>query len=126
MQRLFHSWVIWLLLEAISLKLAAVSLPTGPCPSQSSPITPTFTHSYPVSSDEFFRETSSVSAEISLRSARQSKQASALIRPVLAFSHVQERGAHFRPAVGPVLSPAPFFFPRKLSPPSTEDEPLLS
>jgi hypothetical protein len=125
MQRFLLPWVVWLMLEASLLNAAVAFLPADPGPPQSPNTTPTFTQSCPDSSNSLFKGTSSVSQELGLQCARQSKQVFALVRACTLFLQVQERDGHLRSAPAPVFSPALFFFPRKLSPPSAEDEPFL-
>ena len=123
MRRLLLSLVSWLMLEAILLNTAAALLPADSCLPQSSHTSTTFAQSHQDCSDWLFKNTSSVSHELSLQCKRQSKRVLALVHFFTLFSQTQERDGHLRPALTPVFFPTLFFFPRKLSPPSATDEP---
>lgn len=126
MQRLFLSWVAWLILEVLSLNIAAALLPVDSDVPQSSNAIPTFTRSYPDCNDRLFKETSSVSHELSLRCAWQSKRIHTLVHSFSRALHQQPGDSRLwsRPAPDPL--PVRLFFPRKLPPPSATDDPFLS
>ena len=126
MQRLLLSWAVWLMLEVLSLHTAVVFLPAASFLPQSPDPVPAVTQSYPSPSDSLFTETSSVSQQLSLRCARQSKQVLVLVRSLDLFLVAQDRDGRLRSVPVPVSLPFLFLFPRKLSPPSAEDDPFLS
>ena len=114
------------MLEAVLLNTAVAFLPAGSYLPQSLSDAPTLTQSHEDSSDGLFKQTSSVSVELSLQCARQSKRVLALVRAFTLFSQMQERDDHFWSALVPAFFPSLLFFPRKLSPPSAENDPFLS
>ena len=126
MQGLLLSWVVWLILEVLSLHTVVALLPAASfLPQFPGPI-PAFTQSYPSPSDSLFTETSSVSQALSLQCARQSKHVLALVRSLAPFPQAPERDGRLRSVPVLVSLPFLFLFPRKLSPPSAEDDPFLS
>ena len=125
MQRLLLSWAVWLILAVLSLNTAVALLPAASFFPQSPDPIPTFSQSYPSPSDSLFTETSSVSQALSLQCARQSKQVLALVRSLAPCPQAQERDGCIRSVTVPVSLPFLFLLPRKLSPPSAEDDPFL-
>jgi len=126
MYRVFLSWVVWLMLEMLWLNTAAALLLVhAPLPQSFGP-TFTFVQSQADDSDGLCKNTTSVSSELVLQCEQQSKQVYPLVRVATLSSLTQQRGERrwLRPA--PVPPPVHFFFPRKLSPPSAQDEPFLS
>ena len=126
MQRLLLSWVVWLILEVLSLHTAVALLPAASFLPQSPGPIPALTQSYPSPSDSLFTKTSSVSQALSLQCARQSKHVLALVRSLAPFPQAPERDGRLRSVPVLVSLPFLFLFPRKLSPPSAEDDPFLS
>lgn len=125
-QRLLFSWLVWLFLVVTPLTTAAVSLPlVSPAP-QSQDRTPEWAQSQGHTQHEFFKETSSISQELRAQSERQSKKARIWVRRLEALLQDQQRSCSLKSL--PVLTTRPvrFFFPRKLSPPSTSDDPFVS
>jgi hypothetical protein len=117
------SRVIWLILGAISLN-AVVSLQAAPTALAPSLPVPSTVMESSVDRDEiFFPATSSVSREFSLQCARQSKQVLTLARSFGPCSLDREKTCHLRAIVVQVFSPAQIFFPRKIAPPSSENDP---
>jgi hypothetical protein len=74
----------------------------------------------------FFRETSSLSREFSLQCARQSKRLLALAYSCACFSCDRENTLRLYTVVALDFCPAETFFPRKVAPPSSENDPFLS
>jgi len=126
MQGLLLSWVVWLILEVLSLHTAVALLPVASFLPQSPGPIPALTQSYPSPSDSLFTKTSSVSQALSLQCARQSKHVLALVRSLAPFPQAPERDGRLRSVPVLVSLPFLFLFPRKLSPPSAEDDPFLS
>jgi len=126
MQGLLLSWVVWLILEVLSLHTAVALLPAASFLPQSPGPIPALTQSYPSPSDSLFTKTSSVSQALSLQCARQSKHVLALVRSLAPFPQAPERDGRLRSVPVLVSLPFLFLFPRKLSPPSAEDDPFLS
>ena len=126
MHRVFLSWAVWLLLEMLWFNTAAALLLVhAPLPRSFGP-TLTFAQSQSDGSDGLCKNTSSVSSELVLQCEQQSKQAHPLVRVSTLSLLTQQQGERrwLRPV--PVPPPVHFFFPRKLSPPSAQDEPFLS
>jgi len=126
MQRFLLAWLVWLMLEAILLQAAAVLLLGGSSLPQSSETASALTSANSDSSDSLFKETFSVSQELSFLCKQESKQSCALDPSVDPLLRVQERDDRWPLARVVVSLPTVFFFPRKLSPPSAEDDPFLS
>ena len=120
------SRVIWLILGAISLN-AVVSLQAAPVAFALSLPAPSTIMESSVDRDEiFFRETSSVSREFSLQCARQSKRVLTSARSFAPYSPDDEKTFCLHAVVVQVFSPTQIFFPRKIAPPSSENDPFLS
>jgi hypothetical protein len=120
------SRVIWLILGAISLN-AVVSLQAAPTALAPSLPVPSTVMESSVDRDEiFFQATSSVSREFSLQCARQSKQVLTLARSFGPYSPNREKTFRSYAVVVQDFSPTPIFFPRKVAPPSSENDPFLS
>lgn len=126
MRCLLLSWVVWLTLGVTMLNTAAAFMPTDSFLPQSSDTAPAFNRSHSGIKDRFFKETSSVSQGLSLQCARQSKRALARVRSFYPFSRVQQKTIRLWSVAVPVSLPFVFFFPRKFSPSSAEDDPFLS
>jgi hypothetical protein len=117
------SRVIWLILGATSLN-AVVSLQAAPTALAPSLPVPSTVMEASVDREEiFFRETSSVSREFSLQCARQSKRVLTLARSFGPSSPDREKTFCLHAVVVQGFSPAPIFFPRKIAPPSSENDP---
>lgn len=70
---------------------------------------------------EVFKETPSVSQELSVQSERQSKKVRLLIRRPDVTLQDQDRALRVRSSALQIPHPLQFFFPRKLSPPTSAD-----
>jgi hypothetical protein len=123
----FLSRVIWLILGAISLN-AAVPLQAAPVAfAPSLPVSSAVMESYVAGDEVFFQETSSVSREFGLQCARQSKQVLALAHSFGPYSRDREQALRLHTTVvTQVSSPVPVFFPRKVAPSSSDNDPFLS
>ena len=120
------SRIIWLIVGAISLN-AVVSLQAAPTAlAPSLPVPSTVMEASADREEIFFRATSSVSREFSLQCARQSKRVLTLARSFGPYSPDHEKTFLLHPIVVQVFSPTQTFFPRKVAPPSSEDDPFLS
>jgi hypothetical protein len=130
MRRLLLSWLVWLTLGVTCLNTTVAFMLAGLLLARFPDTVPTLTESHPGSADPsgdpFFKETPSVSQELSLQCARQSKRA--LARVGSLHLSAQERQPNLRPwsMAAAVSLPFVLFFPRQLSPPSATDEPFLS
>jgi len=126
MQRFVLAWLVWLMLEAISLQAAAALLLGGSSLPQSSETASALTAANSDSSDSLFKETFSISQELSFLCKQESRRSCALDPSVDPLLRVQERDDRWPLARVVVSLPTVFFFPRKLSPSSAEDDPFLS
>src|SRR5712692_8379084 len=121
MERLSLFWIAWLIAEAISLQVAIAFLPADFSPLQPYHSAASFTESQPDHIDWRFKETSSVSQELNLQCARQSRQTRIPFRPIDPTSAPQPGGKRLQAALVPVSFSGRFFLPRKITPPSPED-----
>ena len=122
----FLSRGIWLTLGAILLN-AVVSLQAAPAALVLSLPVPSTVMESSVDRDEIFlRETSSASREFSLQCVRQSKRVLTLARSFGPYSPDDEKTFCLHAVVVQVFSPTQIFFPRKIAPPSSENDPFLS
>jgi len=108
------------------LQAAAVLLLGGASLPQSSETASALTAANSDFSDSLFKETFSISQELSFLCKQASRQSCALDPSVDPLLRVQERDDRWPLARVVVSLPTVFFFPRKLSPPSAEDDPFLS
>src|SRR5262249_32216435 len=126
MQRFFFAWVIWLMVGAMVSPAAAVFPPAcAPAP-QPPRIGPAFDQSYTTPREGLCKETLSFSEEFSLQEPSEDRLVFTLPHPVAVLAKKQERGSRLRPIPVPACFPLRVLFPRKLSPPSAEDDPFLS
>ena len=115
----------WLILEMILLRGAATFLPDDPFLLRASDPTPTFARADLDPGEVLFKETFSVSQELSLLCKQENKQSRTLASSVDSLLRVQERNDRWsfvQTRVAPLVTL--FFFPRKLSPASPEDGPF--
>src|SRR5215470_14297394 len=126
MQRFFFAWAIWLMIEAMVSPAAAVFPPVCARAPQPPRPGPAFAQSYTNPSEGLFKQTSSFSEEFSLQGTSESRTVFALPHPVAVLAKKPERGSRLRPVPVPACFPLRVLFPRKLSPPSAEDDPFLS
>lgn len=75
---------------------------------------------------EVFKEPSSASQEFNVQSERQSKKLRVLIRRPEMRPQDQAQARHWLSPPFLTVRPIRLFFPRKLSPPTAAEEPLLS
>jgi hypothetical protein len=127
MRRLLPVWVGWLILAAILLRGAAAFLPENSFLPYSSHAAPVLARADVESGEVLFKETFSVSQELSLVCEQENKQSRSLAASVDSLLRVQKRDDR-RSFVQIKAAPLgiPFFFPRKLSPASAKDDPFLS
>lgn len=121
-----YVWILWLILVANSLNVAAVLCPVDACDSQASTLDLIATPSRRDAPDWLCTEPAAVSPALSLRCAHQSRQTPVLARSVSLVPSVQEHPRLSRWVLAPAFSLWRFFYPRKLSPPPAEDDPSLS
>jgi hypothetical protein len=122
MWRFLPVCVGWLILEVILLRGAAAFLPDGPFLLRSSDTVPAFARADLDSGEVLFKETFSVSQELTLLCKQENKQSRSLAPSVDSLPPVQERDDRWsfvRTKVAPLVTL--FFFPRKLPSPSAED-----
>jgi len=125
MQCFLFAWVNWLMLEAMLLPAAVFPL-TCARPLLSPRLGLSFAQSYANSNESLFEQTSSFLEEFSLQDASESRPVLTLPYRVAVLSKKQERDGRLRPVPVPTCFPLRVLFPRKLSPPSAEDDPFLS
>jgi len=125
MQHFFFAWVVWLMLEAMLFPAAVAFSPACARPFQT-PFRVSFAQSYANPSGDLLKQTSSFSEEFGLLGAQGSRQVLTLPRSALVLSQGQEKDDRLRLVLVPIFSPLLVFFPRKLSPPSAEDDPFFS
>jgi hypothetical protein len=125
MQHFFFAWVVWLMLEAMLLPTAVAFPPACARPCQS-PLSISFAQSYANPGGGLLKQTSSFSEEFGLQGAQGRRQVLTLPRSALVLSQGQEKDDRLRLVLVPSFSPLLVFFPRKLSPPSAEDDPFFS
>ena len=127
MRRFLPVWVGWLILAAILLRGAAAFLPENsffPC---SSHAVPALVRADVDSGEVLFKETFSVSQELSLQCRqehRQSYSSAPFVDSLLRVRERDDRRSFVQIQAAP-LAPL-FFFPRRLSSSSTEDDPFLN
>jgi len=115
----------WFILAAISQSKGFAFLSTDPRLRSPSPSVQAFIEPQPDFNDRMFKETSSLSEELGLPGVYQSKRVFASFRSINPALIRQSTRKRLWPT--PVLVPMCRFFPRKLSPPSDdEDDPFVS
>jgi hypothetical protein len=126
MRYAFSSWAIWLIVGAILLNAVVRFQATPTAPAHSFPI-PSASLEASLERDEiFFQETSSISRKFSLQCARQSKRVLAVTRSFGRDSQGYENALRLKIVAAQVFYPVEIFFPRKVAPPSRDNEPFLS
>lgn len=125
-QRLLLSWIVWLVLAAIPVNLAKACVSADATASQSGDTIPALTYSHSNPQDRVFKSTPSVSEALSLQCERQSKKSRTIVRRFDIPPQPRHKDGHFHFDAVPSFVLVRFFFPRKLSPPSAEDDPFLS
>ena len=126
MHRRVYAWILWLILVANALSGAAVLRPVEAFGFQASPLDLIATPSRRIAPDWLCTEPAAISPALSLLCAQQSKQPPLLVRSLLLVPSVQDRT---RPPQWVLASAFPrwrFFYPRKLSPRSAEEDPFPS
>jgi hypothetical protein len=123
MWRLYFLRLAWLPLVVLPLQFAAACLPLDSSP-LASISTPGLIQSHPMSSDALCEAPSFNSGELSLQSENQSKQRLMSTRCGALLSGVQQAIEDLsQPVMASLGFPACQFFPRKLSPRPTDDDP---
>jgi len=127
MRRFLPVCIGWLILEAILLNGAAAFLPEKPFLLRSSHVVPALVRAAVDSGEVLFKETSSVSQELSLQCRQEHRQSYASAPFVDSWLRVREKDDRrsFVQIQAAPLAPL-FFFPRRLSSSSTEDDPFLN
>jgi hypothetical protein len=126
MRYAFFSWAIWLILGAILLN-AVVRLQATPTARAHSFPHPSASMESSIDRDEiFFQETSSISRKLSLQCAWQSKRVLAITRSFGCYAPESEKALRLHTVVAQVFYPVEIFFPRKVAPPSSENDPFLN
>jgi hypothetical protein len=119
--------VVWVIFLATSLNVAAALLPALPTSLQSSNAALVLAQSELDDSPLGESTSTSSSEEQNLCAVQQqSKQVPILVRSCDLVSLVSQRENLFNSAPAPVFLPVRVWFPRKLSPPSAQDDPFLS
>ena len=127
MSHLPFAWVVWLILTATSLNTVSAFVPD-----QSSPL---WSQNSTFALSQLQLDDSPLGEDVSVPGKgrwnfwgieQQSKQILALVRSHDLVSLVSRRENLLRSAPAPVFLPFRAWFPRKLSPPSAQDDPFLS
>jgi hypothetical protein len=124
MRYAFFSWAIWLTLGAILLNAFVRLQATPMARAHSSPNPSAFVDSSIERDEIFFQETSSISRKLSLQCAWQSKRVLAITRSFGGYAPEYEQAFRLHTAVAQVFYPVEIFFPRKVAPPSSENDPF--
>src|SRR5262245_63259193 len=115
MQYALSSWVVWVIVEAVSLTFVRVSVSVHPLSSQSPSSSPTLQADQQDSSEWLFTEPSSLLQEFGLQGERQSKRVHSLACSALCVvPHTQPHNKRFWSLLAQGSSPVRRFFPRKL------------
>jgi len=123
MWRLYFLRLVWLPLAVIPLQTAVACIPPGSSSPSSFSLAPALVQSQPGSHDPSCAQTFTISEELSLQSEGQNKQNLLPLRSVALWLAVRRHGADLhRRALALSSSPIRRFFPRKLSPPTAEDD----
>ena len=123
MPRLPFAWIVWLILIAIAANVAS-AFPGHSSPSQNA----TFIATQPALDDSPPGEAISVTREGERSFWGLEQQSNHILAAVRAHALVfllSQREDLLRAAPTPVLPPVRIWFPRKLSPPSAQDDPFL-
>jgi hypothetical protein len=127
MRRFLPVWVGWLILAAILLSGAAAFLPENSFLPYSSNAVPALVRANLDSGEVLFKETFSVSQELSLQCRQEHRQSCPLAPSLVTSDSLRESDDCWSIVHTKVAPPTTlFFFPRKLSPSSAEDGPFLS
>jgi len=119
------SRIIWSILGVLSLN-ASVTFQATPASLLHSALVPSSAIESPVNdTDVHYQQTSSVSRELSLRCARQSKQAMLLLCFSDFYPSARENAFRSRAVMVQGFSPVLIQFPRKVSPPASENDPFF-
>jgi hypothetical protein len=118
--------IVWLIVAMTSLNVVPAFLPDSSFPSRSQ--NATLVPAQLTLDDSPLGEVASTASEGRnlWEIQQQSKQTLALARSCKLVSLALQRENLLRSAPVPVLLPVRMWFPRKLSPPSAQDEPFLS
>ena len=120
------SWLVWSTLGTLVLQ-TLVGLALTTCFLGQPPHTMfTVSRPYRGSNNSLFEETAGVSQELSRECAQQSRQALASACSFDPFAPLQQRDGRLGSVPVPISLLILSFLPRKLSPPSAEDDPFLS
>jgi hypothetical protein len=126
MQHVLSSWVVCLTVVAVSLTLVRVSVPVRPPSLQVFYSSRTLQSDQQDSSDWLFTRPSSPLQEFGLQGERQSKQVHLLACSALCVvPHTRPHNKRFWSLLVQGLFPVRRFFPRKLSSPSSADDPFV-
>ncbi len=126
MYRMVYIWCLWLTLGVNALSVAAPMRFAEEGDSQASILDLTSPPSRPDTPDGLFTEPAALAPALHLQRARQGKQTLELARSVSLIPSGQEHVRPPQPVLAPAFSLWRFFYPRKLSPLPTEDDPPLS
>src|SRR5713226_6768981 len=121
-----YVWILGLILAANSLSVVATLRPADADLSPVLPLALTSTSPHPSTRDQLCTEPAALAPTLHLQRARQGKQTLELARSVSLIPSGQEHARPPQPVLAPTFSPWRFFYPRKLSPSPTEDDPPLS
>jgi hypothetical protein len=126
MRRVFSLWIRLLTVTIIALNIVGAPSSSEPLISQTQPPLPALYETQAGIDDWLFAKSPSEVGKFSLQGVRQSKQ---LSLPSCALKFSPQNPSRTDPLWGAPthgLFSFQFFFPRKLSPPSSSDDPFLS
>ena len=126
LRRVLFSWLVWSTLGALVLQTLIVLVLTPSFLHQLPNLTFTGSRLYRGSNNSLFEETAGVSQELSRECAQQSRQALASACSFDTLAPLQQRDGRLGSVPAPISLLILAFLPRKLSPPSAEDDPFLS
>jgi len=124
-QRYIPSWVVCLVLAVVVAHSVSVFSPYYSASFESSEPVTALARVHAGGRNSLFKNTSSVSHELSLKSERESKKVYGLLRRFDSASQKSPAEKNLRSTQMPTFLPAQLFFFRKLSPPSGTDDPFL-
>ncbi len=125
MRRFLPVWVVWLILEVVSLRATVALLPVAASSPSSFGTIFVFTICDTNRSNPLLKEPASASQELNLLCEQESKHVSALTHFCDLCLTAQQRNTCLQ-LVSTRDLPSPLFFsPRQLSPPSADDDPFL-
>jgi hypothetical protein len=119
------SRIIWSILGVLSLNAIVILQATPVSPLHPAPVPSSAIDSPANETEVLFQQTSSVSRELSLRCEQQSKQAVLLLSAPGFYPLAREKAFRSHTVMVQGFFPVPIQFPRKVSPPTNENDPFF-